>query len=162
MGRPKKVKEPKQVEPILLELGKPIEGKVFKGDTFEMTKTTHGILFHEYGGYSIFVSPNNVALYETLDDLIENQETYNKLEGKEKEDFELNLSAITYVLNVPLFSFSSAEFTFNIASEVIKYLQKVYDESVSAPLQEETVLEDLQFKEATLAMEQIQESLKES
>ena len=162
MGRPKKVKEEtKKVEPIVLEMGKAIEGKSFKGETFEIVKTTHGILYHLFGGYNIFVTPNNIALYQTLDDLIENKEEYEKLTGKEREDFDLNLSAISYILDVPLLSFSSAEFTFHLASEVIKYLQSVYDKSMNEPLQEETVEEDLAFKDAVLGLEQVQNALKE-
>ena len=161
MGRPKKVKEePKKVEPIVLEMGKAIDGKTWKGDTFELTKTTHGILYHVYGGYSIFVTPNNVALYETLDDLIEHQDAYSKFTGKEKEDFELNLSCIAYILNVPLFSFSSAEFSFSIATQVIQFLQKTYDEAMKEPLKDETPVEDLQFKEAVLGLEDVQKALK--
>lgn len=162
MGRPKKVKEAsKSVEPIVLEMGKAIEGKSFKGETFELVKTTHGILYHLFGGYNIFVTPNNIALYETLDDLIENKDEYEKLTGKEREDFDLNLSAVSYVLDVPLFAFGSAEFTFHLASEVIKYLQKVYDEANEAQLQEETVSEDLAFKDAVLGLEQLQEAIKQ-
>ena len=156
-----KKKTDKVVEPILLDCGKPVEGKVFKGETFELTKTNKGILYHLYGGFNIFVTPNNVALYETLDDLIENQESYNQLTGKEREDFDLNLSAIGYVLDVPLFAFSSAEFTFDIATKVIQFLQKVYDDSMEKPLQEETVEEDQDFKDAVLGMENIKEALNE-
>ena len=156
-----KKKVEKVVEPILLDCGKAIEGKVFKGETFELTKTNKGILYHVFGGYSIFVTPNNVALYETLDDLIEHQESYSKFEGKEREDFELNLSCIAYILNVPLFSFSSAEFSFSIATQVIQFLQKTYDEAMKEPLKEETPAEDLQFKEAVLGLEDVKEALKE-
>ena len=144
----------KVVEPIVLDCGKAIEGKVFKGQTFELTKTNKGICYHCFGGYSIFVTPNNIALYETLNDLIENQETYNKLTGKEREDFDLNLSCIAYILNVPLFSFS-------IATQVIQLLQKTYDDAMAKPLQEETVAEDQEFKDAVLGMETIKEALKE-
>ena len=156
-----KKKVEKVVEPILLDCGKVIEGKVFKGETFELTKTNKGIMYHVFGGYSIFVTPNNVALYETLDDLIEHQESYNKLEGKEREDFELNLSAIGYVLDVPLFAFSNAEFTFDLASKVIQYLQKVYDDAMNQAIQEETVKEDQEFKDAVLGLENIKEALNE-
>lgn len=156
-----KKKVEKVVEPILLDCGKAIEGKCFKGETFELTKTNKGILYHVFGGYSIFVTPNNVALYETLDDLIEHQESYNKFEGKEREDFELNLSAISYVLDVPLFAFSSAELTFDLATKVIQYLQKVYDDAMNAPLKDETPDEDLQFKEAILGLEDVKNALKE-
>lgn len=156
-----KKKVEKVVEPILLDCGKAIEGKVFRGDTFELTKTNKGILYHSFSGYSIFVTQNNISLYETLDDLIENQETYNQLTGKEREDFDLNLSAIGYVLNIPLFTFSSAELTFDLATKVIQFLQKTYDEAMQKPLQEETVQEDQEFKDAVLGMENIKEALNE-
>ena len=156
-----KKKVEKVVEPILLDCGKAIEGKCFKGETFELTKTNKGILYHVFGGYSIFVTPNNIALYETLDDLIEHQESYNKFEGKEREDFDLNLSAISYVLDIPLFAFSSAELTFDLATKVIQFLQKTYDEAMQKPLQEETVQEDQEFKDAVLGMENIKEALNE-
>ena len=156
-----KKKVEKVVEPILLDCGKAIEGKCFKGETFELTKTNKGICYHVFGGYSIFVTPNNVALYETLDDLIEHQESYNKFEGKEREDFDLNLSAISYVLDIPLFAFSSAELTFDLATKVIQFLQKTYDEAMQKPLQEETVQEDQDFKDAVLGMENIKEALNE-
>ena len=151
----------KVVEPIVLDCGKAIEGKVFKGETFELSKTNKGICYHCFGGYSIFVTHNNIALYETLNDLIENQETYNKLEGKERDDFDLNLSCIAYILNVPLFSFSSAEFSFSIATQVIQFLQKTYDDAMKEPLKDETTVEDLQFKEAVLGLEEVKEALKE-
>ena len=149
------------VEPIVLDCGKAIEGKVFKGQTFELTKTNKGICYHLFGGYSIFITQNNVALYETLDDLIENQETYNNLTGQEREDFDLHLSALTYVLDVPLFAFSSADFTYDIATKVIQFLQKTYDDAMKEPLKDETPDEDLQFKEAVLGLEDVQNALKE-
>ena len=151
----------KVVEPIVLDCGKAIEGKVFKGQTFELTKTNKGICYHCFGGYSIFVTHNNIALYETLNDLIENQEVYNKLTGQERDDFDLNLSCIAYILNVPLFSFSSAEFSFSIATQVIQFLQKTYDDAMAQPLQEETVQEDQEFKDAVLGLEEVKEALKE-
>ena len=151
----------KVVEPIVLDCGKAIEGKVFKGETFELSKTNKGICYHIFGGYSIFVTQNNIALYETLDDLIENQEVYNKLTGQERDDFDLHLSALTYVLDVPLFAFSSAEFTYEIAEKVVKFLQKTYDDAMAQPLQEETVQEDQEFKDAVLGLEEVKEALKE-
>ena len=156
-----KKKVEKVVEPILLDCGKEIDGKVFRGETFELTKTNKGILYHSFSGYSIFITQNNISLYETLDDLIENQETYNQLTGKEREDFDLNLSAIVYVINIPLFAFSSAELTFDLATKVIQFLQKTYDEAMNQPFQEETTDEDLQFKEAVLGLEDVQNALKE-
>ena len=70
-----KKKEAKKVEPIPFELGK-MTGESFGGETFEIIKTTRGIVYKTYGGYSIFVTPNNVALYETLNDLVVNKDEY--------------------------------------------------------------------------------------
>lgn len=154
-------KEVKKVEPIVLDCGKAIEGESFKGDTFELVKTNKGILYHVYGGYSIFVTPNNVSLYETFNDLIVNRDEYSKAVGEERETLELNISAMAHVLNIPLIAFSNADFTFEMASKTIQFLQKVYDESVKQELQEETVEEDAQFKEATLAVEHVQKEMSE-
>ena len=107
--------------------------------------------FYEVPGEDVF----------DLDDLIENQEVYNKLTGQEREDFDLHLSALTYVLDVPLFAFSNAEFTYEIAEKVVKFLQKTYDDAISQPLQEETVQEDQEFKDAVLGLEEVKEALKE-
>ena len=95
MAKKSTKKVEKVVEPILLDCGKEI--KSWKGETFELVKSNKGYLVSCMEVF-IFVTPNNVALYETLDDLIENQEVYNKLTGQEREDFDLHLSALTYVL----------------------------------------------------------------
>ena len=155
----KKRETTKKVEPIVLDCGKALKGKTFKGDTFEIIKTNKGVCYHVFGGYSIFVTPNNIALYQTLNELIENCEQYNNLQGEEREQFDLNLSAIAYVLDVPLFAFSSADFTFDIASKVVQFLQETYDNAMNKPLQEETPEEDNQFKEFALAVEDVQKEL---
>ena len=81
--------------------------------------------------------------------------------GQERDDFDLHLSALTFVLDVPLFAFSSAEFTYEIAEKVVKFLQKTYDDAMAQPLQEETVQEDQEFKDAVLGLEEVKEALKE-
>lgn len=154
-----KKKTEQTVEPILLDCGKAIKGKVFKGTTFEMTKTTKGILYHCYGGYNIFVSSSNVSLYMTLDDLIENNEKYSSLVGEDKENFELNLSVIMYILNIPTFSFTSSEFTFDIATRTIQFLNQSLEGAMNMELQEETVEEDAKFKDAMMAIEDMKKNV---
>ena len=145
------------VEPIELDCGKKVDE--WSGDTFRLTKTDKGILYHQFGGYSIFVTPNNKALYETLCDYVDNKEEYAKLEGELKEQFDLQLSAITYCLSVPLFAFSDSEFTFKIATDVIDFLKSTFDSLMAQPLQEETPLEDAEFKEATLGLEALKDEI---
>lgn len=149
------------VEPIEFDCGTPIDGEEFKGETFEIVKTSKGITYKLYGGYIIFVQPNNIALYETLNDFIENKYTYENLTGEEKEQFDLNLSATAYVLNAPLFAFTSSELTYGLATMIIDHLRKTFDELMEKPLQPESVEEDREFKEATLGLEDLKKAISE-
>lgn len=144
----------------LLDVGK--EEETLKGDTFELTRTSKGIIYHTYGGYNIFVTPNNNALYEMLNDYIVNQEIYNKLEGEEKQQFETTLSAVTYCLNVPLIVFTNADLTFKIATDVVSYLRELQSKMLDSELQEETVAEDEQFKNAVTAIDNIKDEINNS
>lgn len=148
------------VTPIMFDCGTPIEGQEFKGETFEIVKTTKGIVYKMYGGYVIFVEPQNKALYETLSYYIDSQDEYAKLEREAKEQYELTLSAIAYVLNAPLFAFNSEDLTFQLATNIIDYLKSTFDTLMEQPLQEETFAEDNEFKEATLALESLKDEIK--
>lgn len=145
------------VEPIALDCGK--EEDEWKGDTFRITLTNKGVLYHEYGGYSVFVTPNNIALYEALADLVENKEKYSKLEGEEKENFDSLLAIIAYNLSLPRISFLDREFPQEIAIRVMEFIQNMYDTLMQKPLQEETPKEDEAFREMHEALGEIEESL---
>lgn len=150
-------------EPIVLDCGKEIDE--WAGETFRITKTTTGIMYHTYGGYTVFCTPNVTGLYETLSDLIENKDKYEKLEGEERETQELELTARTYCLSLPAYAFSDPAFMYETASHIITWLRETSEQALNAPLREETP-EDLQaneeFRQATLAtMELVDEISKE-
>ena len=154
------IKSEISVEPIELNVGKRIDG--WKGETFEIVKNDRGCLYHEYGGYSIFVTfDNNTALYRTLCDYVDNRRVYETLDEEEKERYELTLQAVAYCLSVPKFCFTDAEFTFDLASMVVKFLREQYEKYIDEPLQEETVKEDKEFEQAVKAVENIKEIVKE-
>lgn len=146
------------VEPLELNIGKRVSD--FSGEHFEIVKTDRGVMYHEFGGYTIFTTPTNEALYGMLADYVDNKDEYKKLDGEEKEIFDLNLSAIAYCLTVPKFAFSNVDFTYDIAEKVIQFLNNSFEEAMNADLQEETIAEDEQFKQATLALEDIKEQIK--
>lgn len=146
------------IQPLELNVGKKVDE--FKGETFAIVKTDRGCLYHEYGGYNIFVTPSQPCLYTTLVDYVDNKDTYFELTGEEKEVFEMNLSAVAYCLSIPKFCFADVEFTYDIASKVVKFLTESYEKAMEEPLQEETIEQDEQFKEATLGLEKIKEEIK--
>lgn len=133
----------------------------FEGETFYIAEHEYGVLYHVYNSMDLIIRPNMISGYETLVDLVRNKDVYEKLEGQEKEDFELNISAITYILSSPLFVFSDGKLMYDIASLIVEYLRKAYNAAMEAPLQEESVEEDRQFQESVIAMEEIKKSLEE-
>lgn len=133
----------------------------FEGETFYIAEHTNGVLYHVYNSMDLIIRPNITSGYETLLDLVRNQELYNKLTGEEKELFELNISAISYILSLPTFVFSSSELTFDIAEIIIKFLQKTFDDAMNKPLQDEEFEKDREFQDAVLGLEEIKNSLKE-
>lgn len=151
--------EQKNINDSALYCGRSIEGQVFKGETFEIQKTERGILYHCYGGYSIFVTPNNKALYQTLNEFIDIETGVVTLNEEESKDFELATSAITYILNAPRIAFSDQGFTFDLATFLVQYLQQIADESGKAPLQYENAEENSQFEEAMVAIAELKKEI---
>ena len=151
--------EQNNINDSALYCGRPIDGQVFKGETFEIQKTERGILYHCYGGYSIFVTPNNKALYQTLNEFIDIETGVVKLNEEESKDFELATSAITYILNAPRIAFSDQGFTFDLATFLVQYLQQIADEAENAPLQYENAEENSQFEEAMVALEELKKDI---
>lgn len=143
-------------EPIVLDCGKEVDE--WAGETFRITKTTTGIMYHTYGGYTVFCTPNITSLYETLANYVEKKDEYAKLEGEAKEIHELALSALAYCVNLPSFVCSDEAFLYDTAGHIIKYLREIQDQLLNAPLRDETP-EDLQaneeFRQATLATKEL-------
>ena len=127
----------------------------FEGETFYIAEHEFGALYHVYNSMEIAVNMSQTSLYETLVDLVRNKDVYEKLEGEEKNNFELSMSAMMYILNCPLYSFSSIEFTFSVAETIIKQLRLIYEKAMSAELQEETKEEDKLFENAAKAIDML-------
>lgn len=145
------------VEPIALDCGK--ETDEWAGNTFRITLTDKGVLYHEYGGYSVFVTPKNAALYDALSDLVENKDVYAKLEGESKENFETLLTIIAYNLSLPRISFMDREFPQEIAIRTMEFLTKLYEDLMNKELMEETVEKDREFREEMETIEAFKEAV---
>lgn len=153
------VKGQMAIEPLELDCGKKVDE--YKGETYRITLTNKGVLYHEYGGYNIFVTPNNKALYETLASIVTDKEENAKAEGETRERLELMMSAVGYCLTLPKIAFADAGFAFEIATKVIEHIRTRYDELMSEQLQEETPKEDEEFKQASIAIEQLKDEVKD-
>jgi hypothetical protein len=132
-----------------------------EGQTFYIAKHEKGALYHVYNSYDLVVQPSQLALYDTLVSLVENKEANAKLVGEEKENFENYMNIVSYVLSVPAYALGDGKLSVEIATLVVKHMNETFKKLMNQPLQEETPKEDQEFKEATLAIEEVKESLKD-
>lgn len=131
-----------------------------EGQTFYIAKHEKGALYHVYNSYDLVVQPSQLALYETLVSLVENKEENAKLVGEEKENFENYMNIVSYVLSVPAYALGDGELSVEIATLVVKHMNETFKKLMNQPLQEETPKEDQAFKDATLAVEEVKEAIK--
>ena len=131
-----------------------------EGQTFYIAKHEKGALYHVYNSYDLVVQPSQLALYDTLVSLVENKEANAKLVGEEKENFENYMNIVSYVLSVPAYALGDGKLSVEIATLVVKHMNETFKKLMNQPLQEETPKEDQEFKEATLAVEEVKEALK--
>lgn len=132
-----------------------------EGQTFYIAKHEKGALYHVYNSYDLVVQPSQLALYDTLVSLVENKEANAKLVGEEKENFENYMNIVSYVLSVPAYALGDGKLSVDIATLVVKHMNETFKKLMNQPLQEETPKEDQEFKEVTLAVEEVKEALKD-
>ena len=131
-----------------------------EGQTFYIAKHEKGALYHVYNSFDLVVQPSQLALYETLVSLVENKEENAKLVGEEKENFERYMNIVSYILAVPAYALGDGKLSVEIATLVVKHMNETFKKLMNQPLQEETPKEDQAFKDATLAVEEVKEAIK--
>lgn len=151
------------IEPTIVHIPTEDVVKTLKGDTFEMSVTKHGdAIYHVYGGYTLIADGQRMrSLANTIADYIINQDLVKDLDDKEKELYDLDLSATAYVLNIPMIAFSDADLKYDLASKIVTWLRETYEKAMEQPLQEETREQDVAFENAAKAIEDVKKSVKE-
>ena len=99
--------------PLILNMGE-VENEsedVFRADEYEVVKTDRGILYHEYGGYSIFVAPNNKIIYDILSIFLEERTDEDGISEKERNDRKERNDALSFTLGIPRLAFIDVDTT---------------------------------------------------
>jgi hypothetical protein len=60
-----------------------------------------------------------------------------------------------------MLAFGDANLKYDLATTMVAYLRKTYDEALAQPLQEETREEDAKFEEAAIALDKLKKDVKE-
>lgn len=148
-------------EPTLVHIPLDSVEKSINEDTYTMSITKDGkAVYHTKGGYTIICDSQYASLFDFIEMCIDfiNGKFEEELEDDHKNIIAGDITASTYVLNIPLIAMGDVDFKYKVASSVIEYLNTAL-ENAEKELQEETPEEDKEFKGAVLAMEHIKEEL---
>lgn len=152
------------VEPTLVHVPLADVDRELDGETFKMAVLKNGdAVYHVRGGYTLIADGSRMfALAQTIKDYVDSKDLLGELSDEEREMYELDMSASTYILNLPMYAFTDQEFKYDIATMCIKWLRESYDKALEEPLQEEDKELDDSFEDAAIALEDIKDGLKKT
>lgn len=154
----------KRHEATLVHIPMDNVSKTFKGDTFELCYTKQGeAVYRTFGGYTIICSSMFNALNATIENAIDylNGEIQEELTDEQKQLIEDDITATSWMLNLPLHACSDLELKYDLTNRFMEYITKLREKSQTDEPQEETYEEDAQFKEAMIGMENVKEIIGE-
>lgn len=155
------IKEQLCVEPTLIHVPCSETQKELDFESFKLYETKSGIIVSA-NGFRMYVRPWLHSLYGHLKSLIELKGNYDLLTEQEKENYDLLLSGTFSIILNPLICFTNDEYWIDLATYITKKQIEFFQSKLDAPLQEETPIEDEEFRKNILAAERFkQEVLKE-
>ena len=148
------------VEPLEFNVGRKISE--WGNDKFSFVETDRGVLYKERNNFAVF-SSTNYSMYSAIKEIIEelNSEYFKNKSEEDKESFFVAIHAIVHCLGVPKLAFSDAAFMYDMATNVIKYIESLQEQAQEQDVQAETPAEDKAYEDHILAMEDISTALKE-
>lgn len=161
-----KVKEWKHEPLPIADLGKEIDR--IEGNTFYIAKHENGVLFHGANLYDFVLPYSNYTqnLSGLANWLIENKQSIDNDEKDMQEFYKNTLQDLEYsfrmFLDMWLGYESTEKLKFDMLGKYYTYLNELVKQAMEQPLQEETPELNAEFKEATLAMEEVKETLDEA
>lgn len=149
-------------EPTLVHIPLSDVDDKLEGETFAIYSLKSGdVAYHLKGGYTLIASNRFFSLNDALRGYVANQHIVDtELNAEDKELYENDLWASTYLLNLPTIAFSDLEFKYKIVNRIIEYLEELQKKLlVDAELQNETPEENRRFEDATMALETLKSEI---
>jgi hypothetical protein len=142
-------------EPTLVHIPLSSIEKKCEGDTFTMSITKDGkAVYHTRGGYTVIADATYTSLFDTIYHLIDYINGAVKLDDELKVIMDGDVVATSYVLNIPLYAMGDYEFKVDLFNKTYEYLTKAILDAESE-LQDETYKENIEFKEAVEALQNL-------
>ena len=149
--------------PLILNMGE-VDNEsedVFRADEYEVVKTDRGILYHEYGGYSIFVAPNNKIIYDILSIFLEERADADGISEEERKDRKERNDALSFTLGIPRLAFIDVDTTIALTTCLVENIERAVANSMDAPLQDDNIEANEEIRENALELEKLKKELKE-
>lgn len=135
--------------------------KIERG-SFYLAKHEKGVLFHIYNSFDMVIPISNNSLYGTLSAILEERmNEYEKMSDADKQDHDTFVEVVGIILAMPLNILNDTEFAIDIATQVMKRTNEIYEKAINSELQDETVERDADFKQMILATEELKDVLSE-
>lgn len=142
----------------VFDLG-PEQYKIERG-SFYLAKHEKGVLFHIYNSFDMVIPISNNSLYGTLAAILEERvNEYEKMSDADKQDHDTFVEVVGIILAMPLNILNDTEFAIDIATQVMKRTNELYEKAINASLQPEDAEKDAEFMEATLNAEALKEHI---
>lgn len=147
------VKGQLDAEPIELEVRCKDVIKEYDFDTFAFKVCNNGILFQTKGGFSTFVEPRCMSLYDSLAKLLTMHDkqgglSAEELSAEDKTTYEQYMSAWTHTLQIPVGASLSPVILFETATKYLQKFMEVSDDLMKQALKEETPEDHIKNAEA--------------
>lgn len=149
------------IEPTMVNVRIDDIADYFDGGNFEMCVTKDGTaVYRTRGGYTVVADDRIVGLNATIRNFIAAANNEVAVEDIDKDILELELTANTHVLNIPMVAFSDAKLKFDLATIIVKYLRDTYEAAINAPLQDDDTKLNRIFEDGVKASIEISDELK--
>ena len=116
------------------------------GNSYEFVRCKGGILFHVFGGYKTYVTPNMVAVYKHLEWMLDMWDEYGSSDETHKKLTDYVIGNTVIVMESLIVSCHTDESLQEAANVIFGILVKLQRQATEAELQEETHEENAKFE----------------
>lgn len=116
------------------------------GNSYEFVRCKGGILFHVFGGYKTYVTPNMVAVYKHLEWMLDMWDEYESSDETHKKLTDYVIGNTAIIMESLIVSCHTDESLQEAANAILGILIKLQKQATEAELQEETHKENAKFE----------------
>lgn len=148
------------IEPTIVHV--PVESVIREHNFghFKLIRTKKGIIFH-IAGMDMLISPMCQTLYGQLNWLLETKDNLTELNEEETEIYDLVFNATMAILMNPVVCFSNEKYYMDIATEITKRQNVLFESLLNQELKDEDPIADEEFNRTVEFSEQLKKEAEE-